>query len=257
MLCSKMKIMKTEYNIIQKDIYRDSKRIYGQLYVPDSDSFPLAIFCHGLGGVHEGSRDFAEFLSRNNIAVYIFDFMGGSYESKSYGKTTEMSVLTEAADLECVIDELKKDERITRIFLAGKSQGAYVSTIVASRRPEEIAGLIGLYPGFVLYESIIEEMKKYDEIPETMELLWLKVGSIYIRDILKDDIYELMKLYPGKVFLIHGDQDELVTMESVEKAMKCFPDARLTVLKGAKHGFHGPEREEVLKMVLSFIHHNS
>ena len=245
--------MKTVYSIIHKDIYRDGKKIYGELYVPETDSFPLAIFCHGLGGVHEGSRDFAKLLSENGIAVYIFDFMGGSYDSKSDGKTTEMSVLSEAADLESVIDELKKDERITKIFLAGKSQGAFVSTIVGSRRPGQIAGIIGLYPGFILSDAIKEEMKKFDEIPETYELLWLKVGKMYLEDLLKTDIYEMMKDYDGDVLLVHGDEDEIVTMESVEKAKNAFPNSELVVLKGAKHGFHGPERAEVLNMVLNFI----
>jgi len=245
--------MKTEYTIIQKDVYRNSKKIYGELYVPESNRFPVAIFCHGLGGVHEGSRDFAEVLSSRGIAVYIFDFMGGSYESKSDGTTIEMSVLTEAADLEAVIDELKKDERISSIFLIGKSQGAFVSTIVASRRPEQIAGLIGLYPGFILAEAVEEEMKKFDKIPETYELLWLKVGSIYINDLLKTPIYDMMKDYNGDVLLIHGDRDEIVTTESVEKAHKSFPNSRLVVLKDAVHGFHGPERTRVIEMVLEFI----
>ena len=246
-------MMKTKYNIIQKDIYRDSGKIYGEVYIPEADYFPMAIFSHGLGGVHEGSRDFAQALASNGIAVCIFDFMGGSYESKSDGKTTEMSVLTEAADLETVIDELKKDERITRVFLAGKSQGAFVSTIVASRRPKEIAGVIGLYPGYILAESIEEEMRKFEEIPETYELLWLKVGSRYIKDLLNTPIYEMMKEYDGDVLLIHGDKDEIVTTESVEKAANCFPNCELIVLKGAEHGFHGPERQQVIDIVLDFI----
>ena len=245
--------MKTTYNIVHRDVYRNNRKIYGELYVPDSDRFALAIFCHGLGGVHEGSRDFAEVLASNNIATYIFDFMGGSYESKSDGQTTEMSVLTEAADLEAVIDELAKDTRINKVFLAGKSQGAFVSTIVASRRPEQIAGLIGLYPGYILSEAVEEEMKKFDEIPETYELLWLKVGSIYIKDLLKTPIYDMMKDYDGDVLLIHGDKDEIVTLESVEKANRNFPHSKLVVLKDAKHGFHGPERSAVIEMVLEFI----
>lgn len=245
--------MKTGYRIIEKDVYRDNKKIYGELYVPGSDHFALAVFCHGLGGVHEGSRDFAEVLASHNIATYIFDFMGGSYQSKSDGKTTEMSVLTEAADLQAVIDELTKDERISKVFLAGKSQGAFVSTIVASRRPKQIAGLIGLYPGYILSEAIEEEMKKFEKIPETYELLWLEVGRRYIEDLLKTPIYEMMKDYDGDVLLIHGDEDEIVTLESVEKAQNSFPNSKLVVLKGAKHGFHGPERTKVIDMVLNFI----
>ena len=249
--------METQYTIINKNVYRDGKKIYGELYVPETESFPLIIFSHGLGGNHTGSRDFGETLGSNGIAVYIFDFMGGSYESLSDGKTTEMSVKTEAADLSAVVDELKKDPRITKIFLAGKSQGAFVSTMVAADRPNEIAGLIGLYPGYSLIDAAEEEMKKYEKIPESMDILDLEVGSIYIKDLLESKIYDIMKDYPNDVLLIHGNKDKLVSLESVEKARDSFPKAEMIVLEDAEHGFHGPEREKVIEMVLDFIQKRS
>ena len=39
---------------------------------------------------------------------YTFDFNGGGRESLSAGATTDMSVLTEQADLNAVIDQLKR-----------------------------------------------------------------------------------------------------------------------------------------------------
>jgi len=231
------------------------KTIYGLLYLPKKDFFPLVIISHGLGGSHEGSKDFAEDLSVNGIAAFIFDFCGGSYTSRSDGKTTEMSVLTEAKDLECVLNHFLEDERIDKdhIFLMGKSQGAFVSTIVASRRKDQIKALIGLYPGYVLQEAAKEEAKKYEMLPEEIEVLWLKVGKNYIEDLLSIDIYRMMEDYEDEVLLIHGNKDSIVPFEYTQRAMEHFPNAELIVLKDAEHGFHGPERQEVIKTVTSFV----
>ena len=235
------------------DLHKKDQKIYGELYVPDRDRFPLLIICHGLGGELEGSRDFAKDLCQHEIAAFIFDFCGGSYVSRSDGKTTQMSVLSEAEDLETVIDHFQKDERIEKILLMGKSQGAYVSTLVASKRPTEIAGLIGLYSGFMLRDKVEEELEKYEEIPEEEVLLWLKVGRKYFEDLLSTDIYESMKRCSMDVLLIHGDKDDVAPISYSEKALNYFPKARLVTLKGADHGFHGPEREDVVKRVREFV----
>ena len=150
------------YQIRHTDIFNNGKKIYGEFYMPEEKAFPLVIISHGLGGTHEGSKDIAERFAKEGIGVFIFDFCGGSYESRSDGKTTEMSVLTEAQDLEAVLDELKKSNRVKKdeIFLMGKSQGAFVSTIVATRRPEEIKALIGLYSGYFLEDMAREEVER-------------------------------------------------------------------------------------------------
>ena len=41
------------------------------------------------------------------ILVYQFDFCGVSLFSKNEGDSTKMSVMTEAEDLECVIEQMK------------------------------------------------------------------------------------------------------------------------------------------------------
>ena len=68
-----------------------------------------------------------------------------------------------------------------------------------------------------------------------------------------DNIYELMKRYYGNVLLIHGSADSIIPLSSAQKAQENFPHAKLIVIEGAEHGFHGPEREEVIQMAVDFI----
>ncbi len=48
-------------------IVHNGKTVYGELYRPDKNVFPLVIISHGLGGCLEGSRDFAEDLRQTDI----------------------------------------------------------------------------------------------------------------------------------------------------------------------------------------------
>ncbi|MBQ2583850.1 MAG: alpha/beta hydrolase, partial [Erysipelotrichaceae bacterium] len=72
-------------------------------------------------------------------------------------------------------------------------------------------------------------------------------------DLLSTDIYEAMRCCTMDVLLIHGDKDEIAPISYSEKALNYFPKARLVTLKGADHGFHGPEREDVVKRVREFV----
>ncbi|MBR6233506.1 MAG: alpha/beta hydrolase, partial [Erysipelotrichaceae bacterium] len=67
------------------------------------------------------------------------------------------------------------------------------------------------------------------------------------------DIYRMMEEYRGDVLLIHGSNDSIVPFEYTKRAMEHFPNAKLIVLDGAEHGFHGPEREGVVKTVTAYI----
>ena len=95
------------------------------------------IYSHGLGVTLESGEDYAKYFAKKGVAVYLFDFCGGSSESRSSGKTTEMSVMTEVADLEAVLTEARTWEFVNekKVTLLGSSQGGMVSAITAARHP--------------------------------------------------------------------------------------------------------------------------
>jgi hypothetical protein len=127
---------------VKEVIYCKNKRnqkIYGEIYIPQKKGpFPLLIFSHGYG--YNMSYIEPEKLASKGIAVYQFDFCGGSFSSRSEGQSTEMSIMTEAEDLECVLDEMKNQNFIDKesIYLSGCSLGGVVSIIVGERRQNEL-----------------------------------------------------------------------------------------------------------------------
>ena len=203
--------------------------------------FPVLILCHGYGGDSRGEEGFARYFAERGFASLAVDFAGGGHGSRSDGETWEMSVLTEARDLSAVMDGIREADFADpgRVYLWGESQGGFVSSIAAADRPDDVAGLIALFPAYVIQDDSRKRVPDLDRIPERMEVMGMELGAVYHRDALSFDIYERLPRYAGPVLLMHGTADTLVPISYSERAEKCFPDARLVRFEGAGHGFWG------------------
>ena len=252
------------FTVQERSFLKNGMKIYGELFIPDCVSpVPLVILSHGFGGNHGGVKDYAAAFAEQGIAAYIFDFIGGGNHIKSAGKMTEMSVLTEAEDLIVILDNLKTDARFKaeQIFLFGESQGGFVSTYVAAKCPADVAGLVLLYPAFVLQDDARRRTPDPERIPAEMKLLGKTIGRIYNKDALSFDIYTLMPQYSGRTLIIHGTDDSIVPLSYSERAIKTFPNAKLIKLDGEKHVFYGNAMQkagiEAIKFVQSIIDEKS
>ena len=238
---------------------RDDKKIYGELYLPAGEGpFPAVIMAHGFGGQCAHNRPYAEVFAQNGIAAYIFDFIGGGNDIQSDGETTEMSVLTEAADMAVVLGGLTAMEQIDsqNIFLAGQSQGGFVASYVAGTQPEKVRGLVAIFPAYVLQDDAKKRMEGR-EIPETEEIMGLLLGRIYAEDAMSFDIYDVIKNYPGPVLLIHGTADDVVPIRYSQRAAEVFPSAKLIEIEGAGHGFFGAAEDRAVSLALDFVKENN
>ena len=244
------------YSIQELTLERDGMKIWGELYLPESgEPLPLVIMCHGFGGNHEHMSAYAKAFAGSGFAVYSFDFIGGGYSSRSDGTMKEMSVLTEAADLSAVLDRMKTQPGIDpdSIFLMGGSQGGFVCSYVAGVRPDDVAGLVCLYPAYVLQDNAWKQTPDPDNIPETINLMGIALGGIYNRDAMSFDIYDIIRNYPGKVLIIHGTVDSIAPISYSERAAEVFPDAELIRYEGANHGFRGKDEINSENQAIEFV----
>lgn len=233
--------------------------IYGRLYVPEEDaSDSIIILSHGFGGSYRNTEGYAENFAQNGITAFAYDFTGGGSGSRSGGSTTEMSVLTEADDLNTVIDYFQNnaEHAYDKIFLLGESQGGFVSTYAAGTRPDDIDGLVALYPAYVLQDDSRERNPYPESIPETSSIMGISIGKIYDVDAQSFDIYDMMKKYPGKVLIIHGTADSIVPVSYSERAAETFPDAELVKIEGAGHGFYGSAEQEAADKLFTHLQRN-
>jgi hypothetical protein len=230
-----------------------NQRIYGEAFIPDgTGKYPLVIYSHGYGynmSFLEASR-----LAAAGIAVYEFDFCGGSPWSKSDGKSTEMSVLTEADDLEAVLDEMKKQDFVDedRIYLCGGSQGGFVSIIVGDRRQEDVAGMILYCPALVVADFEREYLGGRP-MPEKIRFGNMTVSRKYYTDARDCGVYHMMERFKRPVIYYHGSRDEMVPLRYAYESEKHFPNVKLTILPGAGHMLNYGFEDQLFSEMRDFV----
>ena len=238
------------------------KQIYGVSYIPEGEGkFPLVIFSHELGNNHEAGIRYAERLAENGYAAYVFDFCGGSTAGKvnrSDGSNYEMSVMTEASDLEAVLVSAKTWDHVDpeKIVLLGGSQGGLVTIVTGTAHQNEISGMILMYPALSAKDDHgVNRYNSVDEVPSVVNLFggWMQVGRNYITDIWDVDFYELLAGYQGKVLLLHGDRDATVPLSYSEKASEIIPDCEFSVIKDGGHEFFGQPFEDAMSLILKYL----
>lgn len=249
-------VFETEIRCLQTD----GQRIYGEIYMPEGEGpFPLAIVGHGLGGSHRDVARYARDLHDLGIAVYVFDFRGGGKHVKSSGDTRDMSLFTEIEDMEEVLAQAASWPFVDRdqIILAGGSQGGQVAAIVASRHPAEVAGVVMLFPAFVVKEYVHLIFDSLDQVPEEFNLMgWITIGRKYVEDIWDYDPYEEIGSYKGPVLLLQGDSDIMVPVSSADQTASCYEKIDYKVIEGGGHGFLGESYETAIRYLKEFFQKN-
>lgn len=237
------------YTVKEYDFDSNGKDIYARAFVPDaSGRVPLVIFSHGLGANVEHEEEVQKTLAKAGIAVFSFEFAGGSSSSApmSEGLTTEMSVLTEVQNLKDAIRIASAMEYADpkKIYLMGSSQGGLV-TALTSEEVTNIAGLFLFYPAFSLPDDIRSSFPKLEEVPETFNLLGTRIGKKYITDIYDMDPYANLDELTMPVHIYHGKDDNIVPLTASQKAMKRLKDARLTTLEDTGHALTPEQQAQI------------
>ena len=233
------------------------KQLYAVVYTPEEqkDSYPTVIISHGFSGSYKDNIARAELLAQNGFCAVVFDFYGGNQASKSGGSMTEMSVLTEAEDLSAMMDGMLSLPYVDKdnLFLMGCSQGGFVSSYVAAKRPDAVKALVLLFPAFALQDDCWNRHGSIENIPETETVMNQPLGAIYSKDAMSFDIYDVIGDYKGPVLIHHGDKDDVVNISYSEKAAQIYENVEFTVIHNGGHGFQGKQLKESNAALVEFL----
>ena len=224
----------------------NGQTIWGVAFIPelDREKYPLVICSHGLGGSYTSCMEYAELLASHGLATYCFDFRGGG-GTRSDGKTTEMSLITEAADIQTIIAAAKQWDFVDpdKIILLGESQGGAASAIAAARAVDDVNGLILCYPALLVHDAVHEQFDSLDEVPDTFYFNWINAGRPYAADVWDYDVYSEIGNYAKPVLLMHGDRDGIVPISYAEHAAE----------GGGGHGFYGNSLDDAFSHILEYL----
>ena len=244
--------------IIQEEFscVRDGLTIRGTVLRPEgSGKVPTVIASHGFMSNRNTVKKEAQMFAARGFAVVAFDFNGGGPGSKSDGKSTEMSVLTEKADLLAVFAAVRALDFVdpADITLCGFSQGGFVSALVAAELQEQVRRLILFFPALCIPDDARAGrmmFARFDpkNIPETFRCGFMKLGRCYAADVVDLDPYPLIEGYRGPVLMIHGTADKVVDISYSRRAYEAYlaqrggkpaADCQLVTIDKANHGFRG------------------
>ncbi len=225
-------------------------KLFG-IYQNPSDSAPLIILSHGFNGCHLGNQDYADFFSANGFATFCLDFCGGGIGSRSEGQFQDMSVLTEAEDLNDVIDYFRL--LYADIFLWGASMGGFISSYVAAHRPQDVRAMAIEFPAYVLQDDAKKRANPDGTFPEAVHGMNTMIGRKFNTEAVSFDIYDVIGKYTGDVLIQHGDEDAIVPLKYSQRAAEIFPSAELVVIPGQGHGFRDDSRNEAMEREMAFF----
>ncbi len=228
--------------------FADGERIDAAAFIPSVSGgrLPAVILSHGYNSCQGDLCDVAVRLAENGAAAVVYDFRGGSVNSRSEGSSLKMSIRSEMKDLAAVVDEVSGMEEIdqSRVYLYGESQGGLVTALTAAESPQRFCGIFLLYPAFCIPDDW-----RGRRVDGEIELMGMRLSDEYIKGLPEYDVFERIKNYTGRVVIGHGSADRVVSVEYSRRAQKCFPDCRLVEYSGEGHGFAPAARKEWAELV--------
>lgn len=244
----------------------NGNRIYGKAYIPimeGVEKYPLVIHAHGMGSNYKAGEAYCERYAEKGFAGYSFDFPGGSRpttENKSDGDQMKMTPVTEAADLQAVLDTALTWDFVDtdHVFLEGGSQGGLEAAMVGLDNTDKVKGMILHYPALYMPQIITSWYGDPDDVPDTISFGEdYELSGQFARDLFDVDVVSRLGDFTGNVIIIQGSEDELVPAHYSEEASTIFPNCEYYVIEGSGHGFGGEDFETAVNYGLEYLYKNT
>jgi pimeloyl-ACP methyl ester carboxylesterase len=253
-----MKVTKKQNIIISNPETRDF--LADAFYPETEEKLPLVIFVHGYKGYKDwGAWNLmAEKFAEAGFFFVKFNFSHNGTMVEDTHNFADLEAFgnnnysKELSDLGVVIDYFVKDEKVDdqKIVLIGHSRGGGIS-IIKTYEDERINGLITLAS-----IDTLERFPKNDAFEK-----WKEAGVYYVtngrtkqemphyyqfyEDFEKDahrfDVERATEMAKAHVLIIHGTNDESVSVKNAEHLHLLNPNSELYLIENANHTFGAKE----------------
>jgi len=248
---------------------KDGLLLTGIWHVPTNKSSKVIILAHGItvdkdeGGVF---IKLANVLQQNGYAVFRFDFRG---HGESEGKSIDLTVMGEVADLVAALNEVK-NKGYNKIGLLGASFGGGSSVFFALDYQQDIKCLCLWNPVLNYDHTFLNPTlpwlkdKKGHMMKDIKEKGWTTLGSrkYVIGKSLFDDMakiqpYIALKSIKIPTVIIHGTNDTKVPYEDSKEYVTLLIRGKLLTIENSEHGFHETgETDKAINATVEFFQAN-
>ena len=212
-------------------------------------SEPGIVFLSGFGSDMAGTKatHLAATVSERGHAYLRFDYQGHGLSS---GRFEDGTIGIWTADAIDAIEALTSGPQI----LVGSSMGGWIALLIAKRRPELVAGIVGIAaaPDFTeeyALERLDPDLRKQMEragqiaIPSPYSSSPTIITRALVEDGKHQKIFGSRLNLPGATRLLHGTDDADVPPDTAMRllAHATCDDMRTTFVKHADHMFSTPE----------------
>ena len=245
-----------EVNVESFDINIDGQKLVGTTFIPNDglNQHKTIVFSHGFNCQSQLLQNKAISLAQSGITVVTFDFRGGSVNGLSDGATEEMTVSSEIADLDSVVNFVLEKGLVsdTELYLMGESFGGLISALEATNR-DDVKGLILCFPALHSADAARNLWTSEEDIPKTLDIGNMPTGQAYWKELYNLDIYEEISGYTGETIILHGLSDQNVDYNYSVKANEVYSNSELFLIEGAGHGFGNEDAVSSLKTIYHFV----
>jgi fermentation-respiration switch protein FrsA (DUF1100 family) len=239
----------------------------GTLLIPEtSNDIPLVIIIQGSGPVdRDGNQNMqknnclrflAEGLIDNGIASFRYDKRIVKLLKRGALKEEEIAFDQFIQDAISVIDYFKNDERFSKIYIVGHSQGSLVGMVAAQGRAHGFISIAGA--GQEIDDVIVDQLElqapalkddartAFDDMRVNGFTVSYSPGLASIfRPSLQNFLLDWMKYNPQEeikkldmpVMIINGTKDIQVSLGESEKLKNARPDAVYVIIENMNHIF--------------------
>ena len=218
------------------------------------DQLPCVIYLHGNSSSRTEAIGQLKHLLPLNITVFAFDFYGCG---KSEGKYISLGWY-ESDDVECVINYLKKTNKVNSIGLWGRSMGAVTALIYSSRDKNNLSAIVldsAFYSLKKLIEELIEESIKIpnfiiNSMVKTLQNTILEKANFDINDI---EPYLFAQKCSVPAFFCHGKDDSLINPHHCQDLYDIYPYKKKIAFLNGDH--NTTRTDEFKKSAALFFYH--
>lgn len=242
-----------------------NENIKGSLWLPENIQEPqLVILLTGSGpndrdgnssmAKNDSHKQLAQALKDQGIATYRYDKRVVT-QMKKKDVDPDMSFEDFVTDARSVVAHFENDNRFSKIFIAGHSQGSLVGMLAVN---ENIDGFISLAgagepidnvivsqiaaqsPGLdTIARATFDKMRSQEEIVEDVNIYLRQLQGPQIQPFMKswmayDPAVEIAKL-KTPILIINGDRDFQVSVEQANLLHAAAPSSQIEIIEGLNH----------------------